>query len=523
VKKILSTIGRTIVQAESKKWLIVTCALWLLATAGWRPLALPDEGRYIGVAMEMLNSGDWLVPTLNGLPFFHKPPLFYWITASALEIFGANAWAGRMASLLAGIAVIIATHAFVRRHWNAGTANVAIVILATQPFFFGAVQYANLDMLVASMITLTVGCLADAAIQIDSQQSGTRSLAAGYVFTALGVLAKGLIGFLLPWTVIFLWLVLRGKLMSFFRLLKLPFIGLFLLVAAPWFWAMAAKFPEFLDYFFIEQHFRRFAGSGFNNAQAFWFYVPVLLLLTLPWSLWSFRLGHWRKNQQGDDTNGIRPLMLIWLLVIVVFFSIPKSKIVGYILPVLAPFAFLLADAATCWLDKVAKEKAEAWLGATLVTSVLICVVLIGYLRLQDTSHLSHFAANNKQAFQRGDQVVMLDQYPYDLPFYLRSTKPAWVVSDWENLSTGKADNWRKELVDAGRFAPQARQDYLISPKELVKRLCDHHDTTYWIWGQRDTSVDLHWLAAAKQVFSNDRNGLWRLQPSDSDLNAMCD
>ena len=59
-------------------------ALWFGCTAWLRPLAIPDEGRYVGVAWEMLRSGDWLVPTLDGLPFFHKPPLFYWISAASM-------------------------------------------------------------------------------------------------------------------------------------------------------------------------------------------------------------------------------------------------------------------------------------------------------------------------------------------------------------------------------------------------------------------------------------------------------
>ncbi|GAO22089.1 glycosyl transferase family 39 [Alicycliphilus sp. B1] len=69
---------------------------WLAAMAWFRPLAAPDEGRYVGVAWEMLRSGDWLVPRLNGLPFFHKPPLFYWISATAMSVFGVSEWPARL-------------------------------------------------------------------------------------------------------------------------------------------------------------------------------------------------------------------------------------------------------------------------------------------------------------------------------------------------------------------------------------------------------------------------------------------
>lgn len=73
---------------------------WLAAMAWFRPLAAPDEGRYAGVAWEMLRSGDWLVPRLNGLPFFHKPPLFYWISAAAMSVFGVSEWPARLPSLI---------------------------------------------------------------------------------------------------------------------------------------------------------------------------------------------------------------------------------------------------------------------------------------------------------------------------------------------------------------------------------------------------------------------------------------
>ena len=77
--------------------LLVAAALFacFAATAWMRPLMLPDEGRYVGVAWEMLRSGDWLTPTLNGLPFFHKPPLFYWLDIAAMHVFGQNEVAGR--------------------------------------------------------------------------------------------------------------------------------------------------------------------------------------------------------------------------------------------------------------------------------------------------------------------------------------------------------------------------------------------------------------------------------------------
>ncbi|MDQ2780516.1 MAG: glycosyltransferase family 39 protein, partial [Pseudomonadota bacterium] len=124
----------------------------LAATAWLRPLMLPDEGRYVGVAWEMLRSGDWLVPRLNGLPFFHKPPLFYWITAASMSVFGLHEGVARAASLLGATLAAMAMFLFVHRWGGAQRARLTLVALLAQPLFFLGAQFANLDMLVAGCI-----------------------------------------------------------------------------------------------------------------------------------------------------------------------------------------------------------------------------------------------------------------------------------------------------------------------------------------------------------------------------------
>src|SRR5262245_66484582 len=98
---------------------------WLAATAWMRPLTLPDEGRYVGVAWEMVRSGNWLVPTLDTLPFFHKPPLFYWLTAGAISTLGNNEWAARLPTLLSATAAVLALFLFLRRWANGVTGFTA--------------------------------------------------------------------------------------------------------------------------------------------------------------------------------------------------------------------------------------------------------------------------------------------------------------------------------------------------------------------------------------------------------------
>jgi 4-amino-4-deoxy-L-arabinose transferase-like glycosyltransferase len=268
--------------------LLLAAFSWLACTAWLRPLALPDEGRYVGVAWEMVRSGDWITPTLNGLPYFHKPPLFYWLTASALSIFGNVAWAGRIAPwagacLLAGSAYLFGRRWLGERggfHW--------LLVLLTLPLVFVAAQYANLDMLVAGCITACILAFAHAALVEADGPDRRRALLAGYAFAALGVLAKGLIGIVLPGLVLVAWLLVAGRPLQVLRLLSLPGLLLFGVVAAPWFLAMQARFPEFGHYFFVVQHFGRFTTEGFNNARPFWFFPPC-------WPCWGCRgrCGWW--------------------------------------------------------------------------------------------------------------------------------------------------------------------------------------------------------------------------------------
>src|SRR5580765_3996610 len=237
----------------------VVALVWLGGLAGLRPLSLPDEGRYVGVAWEMLRSRDWLTPTLDGLPFFHKPPLFYWITAASLNTLGLNEWAARAAPMLGGFIAAASLVLFCRRWADVRTARWALIALLAQPLVFGASQFANLDMLVAGMITATVLAAADGVLRREAGLPHAASLRAAWTFAALGVLSKGLIGIVIPALVLGVTLATTRRWSSIRGLLAPSGIALFLLVSAPWFIAMERLHPGFLDYFFVEQQFRRYA------------------------------------------------------------------------------------------------------------------------------------------------------------------------------------------------------------------------------------------------------------------------
>jgi 4-amino-4-deoxy-L-arabinose transferase-like glycosyltransferase len=439
----------TAVDAPSHHWLagravaLVGLAVWLLATLGVRPLMLPDEGRYVEVAREML-FGDAAVPLLYGLPFFHKPPLMYWLDAAAMQWFGVNAFAARIAPALGGWLMGAAIHADLHREVGPRDASIALGVLATCPFFFVGAQFANHDMLVAGLVTAAVVC-ARRAVD-DPSRTPLGWVVAAWCAMALAVLAKGLIGIVLPALVIGPWLLAQRRWREVLRLMHPLAVTAFALIAAPWFVAMGLRHPGFLDYFFLEQHFRRFAQTGFNNQQPFWFFVPVLLLLTLPWSLWTPVAARRLLPASGRSHSATVALYAWWVAAVVGFFSLPSSKLVGYALPALAPFAALLGLA-------VARGRAWRWL---IPAAALACVATV--LALAWTAPNSHRDIGQALAMRLKpvDRVVFVDGPYFDVPFYARMTQLPVVLSDWDHPEIPQRDNWRKELFDAARFAPAA-------------------------------------------------------------------
>ena len=461
--------------------LLLLVILWLAGTAWVRPLSLPDEGRYVGVAWEMLRSGHWLVPTLDGLPYFHKPPLFYWITATSLSWFGTHEWAARAAPLLGALAGAFALYRFTLRWAGASSARLALLVLATQPLFFVGAQFANLDMLVAGCIAVTILSCAHAILQAQQGQPFRWALALAFLFAALGLLAKGLIGAVLPALVILAWLLALRRPRLLLPLVWLPGLALFLVVAAPWFVAMQSRFPEFADYFFVVQHFKRFAQSGFNNQQPFYFYPVVLAVLTLPWFAWlplAGRRRYWSDPQQG----AMRKLMWLWLAVVTLFFSLPQSKLIGYILPVAFPLAYLIGDSASMVLATAPRARLLWRITAAVAATTCLAAIAVG--TVYSDKSLRDMARTLASQAAPQDTIVFLDDYYFDVPFYAGLREPVPVLEDWNDPTIRQRDNWKKELFDARQFSPASARPVLLPPAALAQMICSA--PVVWVVGHSE-------------------------------------
>lgn len=451
--------------------LFLLAAAWIVLTLGIRPLAMPDEGRYVSAAWEMLVSGNWLFPTLDGLPFFHKPPLYYWITAGSLAVFGLHEWAARLAPVIGALVSAFTLYRFALRQTSPDGARLALLVLVTAPLFYGSAQFASLDMLVAGFISSTTVLAAEAAINVSTGRSYRAPLAAAYACAALGVLSKGLIGAVLPGLAIVTWLLWSRRPALLLKLLWMPGLALFALIALPWFFAMQERFPDFFHFFFVYQQFQRYARGGFNNPQPFWFYLPVVAVGLLPWTLLIMPALR-RRTATPPGTLSARSLMWISVAVTVGFFSIPASKMIGYVLPAFPPLAFLIAEGLVSqWQDESPSRRRLRWFA---VTATLVCLTAVVAARVADEQSNRRLSQTIAAQRRPGEPVCFLKNQFLDVPFYLRLREPVKVFDDWSGIASHAAthDDWRITLFDAGEFDPVRARQLLLERARLTEALC---------------------------------------------------
>lgn len=347
---------------------------------GGTPLIDPDEGRYAEIPREMLQRGDLITPTLNYVKYFEKPPLLYWINAASLKLFGLNEFAARLPSALCGLMTVLTTYIFARRLYDRRTALLSALILGTSAGFVIQSRIILTDMLLTFCLTAALGAFIVAA-QRDGRRGSVLPWYLFYLFCALAVLAKGLIGIVFPGGIIFFYLLATNRWHLLKRMRLASGTLLFLAVAAPWFVAVSLVNPEFARFFFIHEHFERFTSTVHGRHQPFWFFIPVMLGTMLPWSF--FIPGSiarvWRERRLNNGDTGI--YLLIWVLLIFLFFSKSSSKLVPYMLPIFPPLAVMIGHRIS---SAVESHRRDLKLLSIMLGSVLSILGLaaIGYSRL---------------------------------------------------------------------------------------------------------------------------------------------
>lgn len=371
--------------------LMAASLVMFLANLGGASLWDVDEGRNASCALEMMESGDWIKPTFNGLLRDHKPALLYWLQVGAYHLFGVNEFAARLPSALAALFTVLLTYELGRMLFNSMTGLLGGLIVSSSILLCAAARFANPDALLNLFLVLCFFLFWRGFSQTGKYPYFSLGLAAG-----LAVLAKGPIGLAMPTAGLVLFLLWIGKL----RILWTPrfFLGAasFSLVGLPWYILVCAETKgEFIFGFLLKHNVNRFISPMENHSGGPWFYLLVILVGLAPWSIflgltvwygfWSAlrspknSVRHWwnaardtEVPERGRESffaefanisvnrdlakNDSQPLLenryrflLCWIGVFLLFFTVAATKLPNYVLPVTTPFALLTARLLDRW------------------------------------------------------------------------------------------------------------------------------------------------------------------------------
>jgi len=317
--------------------LLLAAVLALGFDLGGYPLFDPDEGRNAEVAREMAETNDFVLPHLDGLPYLDKPVVYFAAAAVTMKVLGPNETAARLPALLFTMATLVVVVRFARRRWGSDTGWLAGLALATMPLVLAYARTTIFDSALAFSTTLAILAFWE-----------ERPLLA-WAAIGLGSITKGPIAILIPLATLVPFALLAGRPLR--RLFPLAGLGLFLLVALPWFVAVSARIPEFPHYVFVRETFERVTTTRFPRTAPFWYYLPIMPIAAFPWivpALARWRSWRWvwlarRVNPQAQETI----LLACWVLGPLLFFTINKSKLPQYVLPLMPPFAIGAARVLT--------------------------------------------------------------------------------------------------------------------------------------------------------------------------------
>ena len=333
-------------RSNLRNWLLL--AIFTIAwfcNLGYRHLAKSDEGRYAEIPREMVASGDWLTPRLNGFKYFEKPPLQYWTTAAAFSVFGQTEWAARLWSGLTGFFGVLLVFWFGNRLLGPPVGLYGAAVVASSAIYVSIGHMLTLDMGLTLFMSASVFSIALAQRDQASEAERRRWMLLAWTAAALAVLSKGLIGIVLPAGAVALYVLVERDWKVLARLHTVSGALLFAAIAAPWFVAVSIVNPEFFRFFFIHEHFERFLTHVHRRDEPAWYFIPVLLAGVLPWILSLFP-ALWRAWRRSPDvTFQPKRFLLLWCVLVFVFFSASGSKLSSYILPIFPALALLIGSA----------------------------------------------------------------------------------------------------------------------------------------------------------------------------------
>ncbi len=341
-------------------------AVLLFLRLGDLPLADPDEGRNATVAREMLDRGEWWIPTYNGVVYLDKPALFFRMVAASMALLGPNEAAARLPSAICALMLLVAIFVFCRRYYDGRTAALAVAVTGSAPLFFAFGRTVIFDMPLALAVTVAILAAHRAEQDVGSaaaqgadrtgdagasgpalpRWSGGRWHALAAASVAVAVLLKGPVGLIVPGLVTIAARLLQprgARRPGFARRALAPLnLVIFFALTLPWFVGVLQRRPDFAHYGLVEETFRRYATTSFHRTAPWWYYGPVLMATFFPWCalLPEGIVAAWRRREAWTPADR---LFLATAVVVVLFFSTSRSKLPGYILVAVVALGVLVA------------------------------------------------------------------------------------------------------------------------------------------------------------------------------------
>lgn len=326
---------------------------------GARGLNDPDEGRYAGVALRMLNTGDWLHPVFNGKPHLAKPPLTYWMIAASFALFGATEWAARLPATLAALAVVLLTASLSRRWFGPRRARDTVLILASAPLFFGLARLTDPNMLLTLWVLLAFWSW------LTWQTDGDRWRRwLFYAALGLGFFTKGPVSVVLALFGIWSFRRWGGETYRARPTWSWPGALLAAGLGLWWFLLLVSQQPELFRYFIGTEIYARLFSPKLHRNEPIFYFLVILPAGFLPWLPLTSSLFCERCENPWPGT--VRALA-VWIAAAVTLFTCSQSKLPTYILPLMPPLALL----ATAALDRQTRCSRREWRGQRVYTLLL--------------------------------------------------------------------------------------------------------------------------------------------------------
>ncbi len=405
--------------------LLVVLLLLLFAELPGTWLIDHDETRYAEIGREMLASGDWVTPTLNGARYDEKPPVTYWANAASMALFGSNAYAARLPVRLATLGTVILLLVLGRGYGPPGTAPWSAVLFLSAPLVFALGRLDLTDGILSFFLAGSFLCLREFLRAEPWSRRSMAWLAGLGLACGLSVLTKGLVGIVLPGLALLGFAAVAGRWGRVLESLASPAPLVCAAVVAPWFLLMEGAHPGFNRYFWWDNHFTRFTAMESGRDQGPWFPWAVVVGGFLPWVMLLWRpLRALRLKTLRADPDGL--LLWLWFLVLPAFFTFSKSILIPYLLPALPAGALLAAREA-------AASGGRRWVRNGVLAMILLQVAAVIALPSFAEAR-SHHSLAERAAEEAGATVVSYRCHSNS--FFLRFERPLPMVARRGEMAT---------------------------------------------------------------------------------------